>query len=157
MGEAMPGAGEMGAKAYRARLARESGIGSKTPFESDFGKKILMKYGWKEGEGLGARKNGRTDCIQATRRDIGAGLGHEKRKQDDQWDNWWADCFNNIAKKVKVTKVDTPSNKGDADSDSSSDESTEATKDGARITAVKKASVMGGKLRRVLRQESASM
>merc|ERR1711988_586468 len=100
MGEAMPGAGEMGAKAYRARLARERGLGSKTPFESDFGKKILTKYGWNEGEGLGRRKDGRIDCVQATRRDAGAGLGHGKRQAEPQWDNWWADCFNSVAKRV---------------------------------------------------------
>jgi len=148
----MPGAGEMGSKAYKARLARSAGLTCSKPFESDFGKKILMKYGWMEGEGLGAQKNGRTDSIQANRRDTGAGLGHEKRKADDQWDNWWADCFNNIAKKVKVAHPQTAI-KGVADDDgNSSDEDT----DGARITAVKKASVMGGKLRRVLRQEATA-
>jgi hypothetical protein len=148
----MPGAGEMGSKAYRARLARGSGVTSYRPFESDFGKKILLKYGWKEGEGLGRKGNGRTDCIQAVRRDVNVGLGHEKRKADDQWDNWWADCFNNIAKKVKVSSTQATPAKDD--SDSSSDES--SNKNGGRITAVKKASVMGGKLRRVLRQEATA-
>mmetsp|Transcript_55067 Transcript_55067/g.87344 ORF Transcript_55067/g.87344 Transcript_55067/m.87344 type:complete len:156 (+) Transcript_55067:55-522(+) len=154
----MPGAGEMGAKAYRARLARESGIGSKTPFESDFGKKILMKYGWKEGEGLGRSKTGRTDCIQAQRREAGAGLGHtDKRKSEQGWDNWWADCFNSVAKKIKVSAADpsVSTNSGAEESDDSSDDESTSKTEG-RITAVKKANVMGGKLRRVLRQETAA-
>merc|ERR1712080_60197 len=106
--------------------------------------------------GLGPRKNGRIDSVQATRRDTNAGLGHEKRKSDDQWDNWWADCFNNIAKKVKVAHPQTAAKGCADDSDSSSDEETSKAKEGGRITAVKKANVMGGKLRRVLRQEAAA-
>merc|ERR1719162_2946834 len=108
-----------------------------------------MKYGWKPGTGLGAKNNGRVETIQAERRDTGAGLGHDKRKADDQWDNWWADCFNSVAKKVKVAHTAVKGIVDDADS--SSDE-----EDGARVTAVKKANVMGGKLRRVLRQETAA-
>lgn len=154
----MPGAGEMGSKAYKARIAKSAGLTCSKPFESDFGKKILLKYGWKEGTGLGARNQGRTGSIQATRREVGSGLGHEKRKPDDQWDNWWSACFNNIAKKAKTANVETASkakftnSNDDSDDDSDSDDG--KTKDGARITAVKSAKVMGGKLRRVLRQET---
>merc|ERR1712187_253043 len=130
----------MGAKAYRARLARSSGLPCKRPFESAFGKKILQKYGWKEGEGLGRRKQGKTASIQAVRRDLKVGLGHEKDKSEDQWDNWWANCFNSVAKKVKVSHPTSsvPQKNGVDDSDDSSDES---SNEGGHITAVKKASV----------------
>merc|ERR1711957_797732 len=135
----MPGAGEMGSKAYRARLLRSAGVSSTKAFESDFGKKSLMKYGWKEGEGLGRLRNGRTDCVQAERRDLKSGLGAEKRSADAQWDNWWADCFNSVAQKITVTTLN-----GQDESDSSSEDD---------CTAVKKAGAMPGKFRRVQRQE----
>ncbi|CAE8641202.1 unnamed protein product, partial [Polarella glacialis] len=91
------------ASKYRLRLAACSGISSGRPFESDVGKKILMKYGWKEGEGLGRLSNGRTAPIQAQRRELKEGLGQEKRKSEDQWDNWWGDVFNSVAKNMTIT------------------------------------------------------
>eukprot|EP00928_Gymnodinium_smaydae_P095503 TRINITY_DN822_c0_g4_i1.p1 TRINITY_DN822_c0_g4~~TRINITY_DN822_c0_g4_i1.p1 ORF type:complete len:146 (+),score=46.36 TRINITY_DN822_c0_g4_i1:91-528(+) len=139
---------------YRERLAASSGVCSNKAFESDFGKKILLKYGWQEGQGLGRLRDGRTDCIQAKRRELKTGLGAEKRKAtDDAWDNWWADCFNSAAKKAAITRK---SEEGeDASSDSSDDEGSRP--EGGRITAVKKAGVMAGKLRRVLRQETPAV
>mmetsp|Transcript_55926 Transcript_55926/g.130968 ORF Transcript_55926/g.130968 Transcript_55926/m.130968 type:complete len:146 (+) Transcript_55926:70-507(+) len=139
------------ARKYQERLAQSSGIHSSKPFESDFGRRILEKYGWKEGQGLGRLKDGKVDCIQAARRGAKEGLGVEKRKAEDQWDNWWADCFNNVAKKIVV-----PAKNGDAESDSESESEADAktATGGGRITAVKKAGAMAGKLRRVIRQES---
>ncbi|CAK0819291.1 unnamed protein product, partial [Prorocentrum cordatum] len=102
---AREGRGQLGAMAqkYRDRIAASSGISCSRAFESDFGKRILMKYGWKEGEGLGRRKHGRTDCLQAKRREQKAGLGAEKRKVTEElWDNWWADCFNSVARNISV-------------------------------------------------------
>jgi len=140
-----------GAKSYQARVARSSGT-SKKAFQSDFGLRILKKWGWKEGEGLGRRKDGRLDCIQAVRREQGEGLGAQKRKAEEHiWDNWWADCFNTVAKKVKVSSA-AENAKQRPESDSESDSEGMAP-EGGKITAVKRASVMQGKLRRVLRQE----
>ncbi|CAK9079257.1 G patch domain-containing protein 4 [Durusdinium trenchii] len=118
-------------------------------FESDIGKKILMKYGWREGQGLGRLKNGRTECVQGERREEKKGLGVEKRKSEEQWDNWWADCFNSVAKSISV-KAESRAESSDSDS-----EAPEKGSEGGRITAVKKAGAMKGKLRRVLRQESS--
>eukprot|EP00913_Durusdinium_trenchii_P025447 g23889.t2 len=71
------------ASKYRQRLAQSSGVSSSRAFESDIGKKILMKYGWREGQGLGRLKNGRTECVQGERREEKKGLGVEKRKSED--------------------------------------------------------------------------
>lgn len=144
------------AKKYQDRLAASSGVSSNKAFESDFGKRILLKYGWQEGQGLGRLSNGRTDCIQATRRELKTGLGAEKRKAEgDNWDNWWSDCFNSVAKKLVVTNaaMEKTSSTETSDSDSSDDDSGKQAEAG-RITAVKKAGAMAGKLRRVLRQET---
>ena len=45
-------------------------------FNSAFGAKILEKFGWKEGEGLGKSKNGITEAIQIKRREENMGLGN---------------------------------------------------------------------------------
>mmetsp|Transcript_9886 Transcript_9886/g.25584 ORF Transcript_9886/g.25584 Transcript_9886/m.25584 type:complete len:153 (-) Transcript_9886:119-577(-) len=147
------------AKKYQERISMSSGIGSSRAFESDFGKKILMKYGWEEGQGLGRLRNGRVECIQAKRRDQKEGLGNEKRKSEDQWDNWWSDCFNNVAKQISsresLDSSTTASKSSPDDSSSSDSDDDKAVKfEGARITAVKKAGAMAGKLRRVLRQDA---
>eukprot|EP00421_Protoceratium_reticulatum_P075704 CAMPEP_0168407514 /NCGR_PEP_ID=MMETSP0228-20121227/26200_1 /TAXON_ID=133427 /ORGANISM="Protoceratium reticulatum, Strain CCCM 535 (=CCMP 1889)" /LENGTH=46 /DNA_ID= /DNA_START= /DNA_END= /DNA_ORIENTATION= len=42
---------------YRERLAASSGVSSRV-FESEFGHRILEKYGWQEGQGLGRLGNG---------------------------------------------------------------------------------------------------
>mmetsp|Transcript_127494 Transcript_127494/g.396906 ORF Transcript_127494/g.396906 Transcript_127494/m.396906 type:complete len:148 (-) Transcript_127494:44-487(-) len=142
------------ARKYQERLALSSGVNCSRAFESDFGKRILMKYGWKEGQGLGRRRDGRTDCIQAKRREVNKGLGAEKRKAEaEHWDNWWADCFNSVAKRITVNvPTAAGSNKADDSSDSSDEE--KSGPEPGRVTAVKKASCMPGKLRRVLRQEA---
>jgi len=144
-------------KKYQDRLAKSAGT-SRNAFESDYGKRILLKYGWQEGEGLGRKRNGRTSCIQATRRDEKQGLGAEKRKAEDQWDNWWSDCFNSVAKKLVVTSTDAAAS--ESDSDSSDDEPPKkgslAEEFGSgSVTCIKKAGMMQGKLRRVLRQDRA--
>eukprot|EP00747_Dinoflagellata_sp_TGD_P161730 gnl/TRDRNA2_/TRDRNA2_178526_c0_seq1.p2 gnl/TRDRNA2_/TRDRNA2_178526_c0~~gnl/TRDRNA2_/TRDRNA2_178526_c0_seq1.p2 ORF type:complete len:140 (+),score=39.36 gnl/TRDRNA2_/TRDRNA2_178526_c0_seq1:109-528(+) len=135
---------------YQDRLARSSGVSSRA-FESDFGKKILLKYGWQEGQGLGRLNNGRTDCLQGERREEKVGLGQQKRKAEDHWDNWWADCFNDVAKKISVKDVATKSVPRPKSDDTDSDDDDDIA---PRITAIKRAGAMAGKLRRVQRQEA---
>ena len=69
-------------------------------FNSAFGAKILEKFGWKEGEGLGKSKNGITEAIQIKRREENMGLG--KNKKEVTWnDKWWEQSYNNILKDIK--------------------------------------------------------
>ena len=69
-------------------------------FNSTFGAKILEKFGWKEGEGLGKEKNGITEAIQIKRREENMGLG--KTKKEIMWnDKWWEQSYNNILKDIK--------------------------------------------------------
>ena len=69
-------------------------------YNSDFGAKILGKFGWKEGEGLGKTKNGITEAIQIKRREENIGLG--KTKKEVVWnDKWWEQSYDNILKGMK--------------------------------------------------------
>ena len=79
-----------------------SGISDKK-FKSDFGSKILEKFGWKEGEGLGKNKSGIKETIQIKRREENIGLG--KKKIKEKWnDTWWENSYNNILKNIKGDK-----------------------------------------------------
>jgi Pin2-interacting protein X1 len=79
-----------------------SGISHKK-FKSDFGSKILEKFGWKEGEGLGKNKSGIKETIQIKRREENIGLG--KKKIKEKWnDTWWENSYNNILKNIKGDK-----------------------------------------------------
>ena len=74
-------------------------------FNSAFGAKILEKFGWKEGEGLGKTKNGITEAIQIKRREENMGLG--KTKKEIMWnDKWWEQSYNNILKNIKPVNND---------------------------------------------------
>jgi hypothetical protein len=97
-------------KKYYDKILSGSGTSS-VKVKSVFGSKILAKYGWKEGEGLGASMNGVQECVQVEKRNERVGIGAEK-KSDSEWDNWWSGAYDSVAQKiaVKVTKqVDTDS------------------------------------------------
>lgn len=138
-------------KKYQERLARSSGFSSKQ-FKSDFGLKVLKKFGWEEGKGLGKNEDGRDECIQQRRRDGNAGLGAEKKPNEGGWDNWWSDVFNNAAQRIASNA--TQENE-DQDSSDSEDEGAKVA-GGGRTTAIKSASRMAGKLKRVVRQEATT-
>lgn len=144
-------------KKYQERLARSSGFSSKQ-FKSDFGLKVLKKFGWEEGKGLGKNEDGREECIQQRRRDGNAGLGTEKKAgPEGQWENWWCDVFNTTAKRL-ASKATESTRDDDAESSDSEaeDETTKRSSEGGRTSAIKSASRMAGKLKRVLRQEGAA-
>lgn len=140
-------------KKYQERLARSSGFSNKQ-FKSDFGLKVLKKFGWEEGKGLGKNEDGREECIQQKRRDGNAGLGTEKKSNSEgQWENWWCDVYNTAAQRI-AAKVDSENNADPESSDSEAEEEKEKrSAEGGRITAIKSGSRMAGKLKRVLRQE----
>ncbi|KAF4734296.1 hypothetical protein FOZ62_031659, partial [Perkinsus olseni] len=136
---------------YYERLVTSSGVTSKK-FESNLGAKILGKFGWKNGEGLGAEGQGMIDCLQIKRREENEGLGSElEKKESSEWENWWADSYNAIAKKLAVSVATTSSGSEDSSDDSSEDEG-----GGGRTTAIKRADMQKGKLRRIMRQERAA-
>ncbi|XP_017034404.1 G patch domain-containing protein 4 [Drosophila kikkawai] len=66
----------------------------------DFAKKILSKYGWKEGEGLGKNNTGIAAPLKASLKFDNAGLGVDRAQEFN--DHWWERCFNEAASNVDV-------------------------------------------------------
>ncbi|XP_002136877.1 G patch domain-containing protein 4 [Drosophila pseudoobscura] len=66
----------------------------------DFAKKILNKYGWKEGEGLGKNNTGIAAPLKASLKFDNAGLGVDRAQEFN--DHWWERCFNEAANNVDV-------------------------------------------------------
>ncbi|XP_011191388.1 G patch domain-containing protein 4 [Zeugodacus cucurbitae] len=68
----------------------------------DFARKILNKYGWKDGEGLGKNNNGIVKPLKASMKFDNAGLGSDQAASDFN-NHWWERVFNEAAKNVDVT------------------------------------------------------
>merc|ERR1719277_457496 len=52
--------------------------------ESKFGQKLMEKFGWNKGDGLGANRDGRTEHIKISVKQDQRGVGCS-RKYDDNW------------------------------------------------------------------------
>eukprot|EP00386_Alphamonas_edax_P015483 GDKI01047256.1.p1 GENE.GDKI01047256.1~~GDKI01047256.1.p1 ORF type:complete len:286 (-),score=133.84 GDKI01047256.1:221-1078(-) len=160
-------------KKFYDRLLKSDGTSAKA-FTSSFGAKMLKKFGWEEGKGLGKDLEGEVKPVQVKRRDENIGLGHESKKAEDQWKNWWSDAFNSVASKIQVVgggpqgKAPTASTHSSDDSSDDSDEETPKTKHVAGVSdrfdsdgllaacggrTGRRADRQQGKLKRVLMQD----
>lgn len=67
---------EIEKQASAAALVAASAQVAQTPIGGgNVGNKLLMKMGWKDGQGLGRKNQGRTNIIEVESRSQGAGLG----------------------------------------------------------------------------------
>ncbi|XP_063934134.1 G patch domain-containing protein 4-like [Zophobas morio] len=66
---------------------------------SSFALSQLKKFGWKEGEGLGKRKQGIKKYIKVAQKQDLLGIG----SSDDHCFAWWDHCYNETASKLVVT------------------------------------------------------
>ena len=88
-------------KKYYDKILAGSGT-SQVKVKSVFGAKILSKYGWKEGEGLGSSMNGVKECVQVEKRADRIGIGAEKNESSSEWDNWWCGAYDSVASKIAI-------------------------------------------------------
>lgn len=71
--------------------------------ESSFGARILQGMGWKEGTGLGAKRDGIVKPITAGKRRENLGIGAERRPFKD---SWWAQMMEDAYGKPKAASND---------------------------------------------------
>ncbi|KAM0736635.1 G patch domain-containing protein 4 [Formica fusca] len=65
---------------------------------ANFAKTQLLKYGWKEGKGLGKNENGLKEAIKPTLKFDNAGIGYNENNSE----HWWETLYDNAAKNIKV-------------------------------------------------------
>jgi len=67
---------------------------------ADFAWALMQQQGWKQGDGLGARKQGMKDAIKPKLKFDHSGMGHN-RKEEFEF-HWWDHVFNSAAKGISV-------------------------------------------------------
>ena len=68
---------------------------------SNIAKKMMESMGWKDGDGLGAKGDGRKSHI-ATKKNGADGIGYGKQERIKRRDElWWADVYGKDEKKKK--------------------------------------------------------
>lgn len=88
-------------KKYYEKILAGSGTSS-VKVKSAFGEKILAKYGWKDGQGLGSSMSGVSECVQIQKRDERVGIGAENKDRESEWDNWWSGAYDSVAAKINI-------------------------------------------------------
>lgn len=71
----------------------------------NFGQKVLEKYGWKKGDGLGKKKDGMKEAIKPKLKANNLGFGFKLGAEFQ--DNWWENVYNEAASNISVEKNDT--------------------------------------------------
>mmetsp|Transcript_33306 Transcript_33306/g.43934 ORF Transcript_33306/g.43934 Transcript_33306/m.43934 type:complete len:222 (-) Transcript_33306:234-899(-) len=82
--------------AWMATNANETG-GSAV---SDFARRQLEKYGWKEGKGLGKNEDGITGHVKVKKREENEGIGLIEKEQQEVTDQWWFNAFDSAIRKL---------------------------------------------------------
>ena len=52
--------------------------------QNNSGFKLMNKMGWSQGEGIGKSNNGRKEFVRASKKFDQGGIGHNKRKKDEE-------------------------------------------------------------------------
>jgi len=70
----------------------------------NFAKKMLEKYGWKEGSGLGKDEQGMATALKPRLKSGKEGMGYELGK--DLTDTWWTKAYSDSLRRVQVCVED---------------------------------------------------
>ena len=93
---------------------------------SGYGKAMLSKMGWSEGDGLGKNRQGMSEALKVKKRELQQGLGADEALRYKWEEKWWEGHFESAADKfAKAVAAHADSDSGsDSDSDSDDDETT---------------------------------
>lgn len=110
-------------KKYYDKVLAGSGT-SQVKVKSVFGAKILSKYGWKEGDGLGSSMSGAKECVQVEKRSERVGIGAENRSSSatSEWDDWWSGAYDSVASRIAIKTVKNKSRSSSSESSLSDEE-----------------------------------
>ena len=91
---------------------------------SGYGKAMMAKMGWSEGEGLGKDKQGMSEALKVKKRELQQGLGADEALRYKWEEKWWEGHFESAADKFAkavAAQCDSDSDSDDSDSDSEDD------------------------------------
>lgn len=92
---------------------------------SGYGKALLTKMGWKEGDGLGKHRQGMSEAIKVKKREDQQGLGADEALRYKWEEKWWeghfASAADKFARAVAAHADSSDSDNSDSDSDSDDD------------------------------------
>mmetsp|Transcript_12737 Transcript_12737/g.26979 ORF Transcript_12737/g.26979 Transcript_12737/m.26979 type:complete len:287 (+) Transcript_12737:134-994(+) len=91
--------------------------------KSNFGRKMLMKLGWKDGKGLGKSQQGQTNSLRAIRREESLGIGASTDTHGSEGFSQTSANFHGVLAKLNQEHGGSSSSGGSSGSDSSSDRS----------------------------------
>ena len=98
---------DLATKKTMARLSaslNESASDASHMKQSSFARKQLERMGWKEGTGLGKKRDGMVTHIRTKKREESVGLGGEKKIVEEQSDMWWSDSVGNTLARLQQAK-----------------------------------------------------
>lgn len=98
---------DLATKKTMARLSaslNESASDASHMKQSSFARKQLERMGWKEGTGLGKKRDGMVTHIRTKKREESVGLGGEKKIVEEQSNMWWSDSVGNTLARLQQAK-----------------------------------------------------
>ena len=90
---------------------------------SGYGKAMLSKMGWSEGDGLGKNRQGMSEALKVKKRELQQGLGADEALRYKWEEKWWEGHFESAADKFAKAVA------AHADSDSASDSDSDTEDD----------------------------
>ncbi|GAX78692.1 hypothetical protein CEUSTIGMA_g6130.t1 [Chlamydomonas eustigma] len=87
-----------------------------------YGQKLLEKFGWEKGQGLGLRKDGIKDAIEVKKKEDTLGVGVDKGPSWDWNLKYWEAAYDSAVQKVQHAQDSGSDSDSDSDSSSSDDE-----------------------------------
>ncbi|KAL3781492.1 hypothetical protein ACHAW5_003486 [Stephanodiscus triporus] len=87
------------------------------PSSQSFAKRQLEKMGWKEGTGLGKRRDGMQRHVVIKQREDEMGLGREKEKAREIGNVWWKDSVGGTLARLQQQKKKKTKKKGEDGND----------------------------------------
>jgi len=122
-------------KTAAQRLATVDAAGSAP---SAFARRHLERLGWREGDGLGKDRKGRSEHVKVVKKDdtfgIGAKEAEKQRKLKEISSAWWTHGFEDALSKLKVPNSGKKRNRADSESEDSDSESQSRQDEDAKLS-----------------------
>jgi Pin2-interacting protein X1 len=123
---------------------------------SQYATKLMMKMGWKEGQGLGKNETGISTHIVISKREEKLGLGSESSAIAEEKDHWWHDAFSKNLANLKNKMTDFEENVDNSKNSDSEKQKKKNKKEKKKEKKEKKESKKSSKKRKRIAEEETN-